>query len=297
MMMFRLNKKLNYIFNVVVLLASCLTINSQTLSDEDIKVFSKELNEKFKGLLVDPSSGVKGRGVISIGRKIVYQYDVPVDWFPYDDIKQILVKSLIEAGSDKIYIDNEIDLGYYYFKKNKLIKTLSLNWNELNKLRFSYGEYVDLTDHPKSNGLEFKIKKPLGWELEEGDGPHIVKKFVKGNKMFLVYVNETGQFLSKKEVQDLFNTETELLLDSIKKGFNINIVSYDIYSVENHPFLYISGIVSGERMGKKITGNTYLWYTFIEDQFVYFMGSNYSQEDNSSEFSLIMNSLKLLNQY
>lgn len=297
-MVFKRNKRLYDILIYLMLFTSCLTINGQVMSDKDIKSYAEKLNQDITGLILDSKTGMKGRGVISIGRKIIYQYDVPDDWYPFDDIKQVVVKGILDNGNEKFYVLREVDLSYFYFKNDKLFKSLNIDWEEFKTLRFSYADYVDLTNHPKSNGLEFKIKKPLGWELEEGDGPHIVKKFVDDDKMFLVYVNEIGQFFSKKEIQELFESEIDSFLESIEQSFDFKIISHDVYSIENHPFLYVNGIIKQERMGIEISGKTHLWYTFIEDQFVYFMGSNYSQEvDNSYEFYSIMNSLKLLNQY
>ena len=51
------------------------------------------------------------------------------------------------------------------------------------------GEYYFSNGHPKSKGLNFQIKKPLGFEQSEGDRPNIVQKWQK-NK------NETSKYLS-----------------------------------------------------------------------------------------------------
>lgn len=64
---------------IFLFLTSSLTGFGQTLSMSDIKVISEEINTQIKGVVLDPSTGVKGRGVISVGRKLIYQYDVPED--------------------------------------------------------------------------------------------------------------------------------------------------------------------------------------------------------------------------
>ena len=40
---------------------------------------------------------------------------------------------------------------------------------------------MSFKDHPKSKGANFKIKKPLNMELEEGDRPNIVTRFNQKN--------------------------------------------------------------------------------------------------------------------
>lgn len=290
--------KLKYLI-VFFFLTISLTINGQNTSIEDIKTFSKKLNNELKGLVIDPSTGVKGRGVISVGRKLIYQYDVPEDWYPFDDIKQVLVKNLIEEGNEKMYVNFKLDVGYYYYKNDKVIKTLSIDWEEFNTFRFTYGDYINLTNHPKSNGLEFKLKKPLGWEVKEGDGPHIVKKFTSDKKVYVIYVNETGQFFTKKEVNDFFENERDRnqFINEFGENGGFNFKTNKVVTIENHPFIYVNGTIKQERMGIELNGNVHLWMSLIEDQFIYLMGSSFSEEDFYMDFFKITNSLKLLNQY
>ena len=103
-MVFKRNKRLYDILIYLILFTSCLTINGQVISDKDIKSYAEKLNQDITGLILDSKTGVKGRGVISIGRKIIYQYDVPDDWYPFDDIKQVVVKGILDNGSEKFYV-------------------------------------------------------------------------------------------------------------------------------------------------------------------------------------------------
>lgn len=277
-------------------ITSSLTGFGQTLSMSDIKVISEEINTQIKGVVLDPSTGLKGRGVISVGRKLIFQYDVPEDWGFFDDGREILLNNTFENGNNKLYVNGEIDLGFQYFKNNRMIKSVFIQWEEL---RFKLGEYLDLTNHPKSNGLEYKIKKPLGWKIKEGNGPHIVKKFISDKKSYLIYVNETGQFFSKKEVKEFFEngTDREELINEFGENGGYNFKNNKVVTIENHPFIYVNGTIKQERMGIEVNGNVHLWMSFIEDQFIYFMGSSYSDNDYFTEFFKITNSIKLLNQY
>jgi hypothetical protein len=273
----------------------------QRVSDDHLKKISKELRKEFTGLVIDQSTGLRGRGVISFGRKLILQYDVPENWYPFDDLKQVLVRNLIDNGNEKMYINGEIDLGYYYYKNNKLIKSISIDWEEFDKLRFTLGEFIELTNHPKSNGLEIKLKRPLGWEVREGDGPHIVKKFVNEQKIYLMYVKEIGQFVSKDEVNSFFKNDSdvkEFILGMIgKNGDDFKVKNQKVVTIENYPFLYFSDNVAKERMGIEVKGVQHYWISFLEDQMIYFMGSSLSNEDYYNDFYKITNSIKLLNQY
>ena len=286
-----------FIFVFLFTTFNCL---GQRVTEDDIKKASVELNKKIIGVVIDPSTGIKGRGVISFGRKLIFQYDVPENWYPYDDFKQTLVRNLIDNGNEKMYIKGEFDVGYYYYKNNKLIKSLTIDWEEFDKLRFDLGEFVELTNHPKSNGLEIKLKRPLGWEVKEGDGPHIVKKFVHEQKIYLMYVKEIGQFFSKDEVNSFFKNDSdvkEFILGMIEKNEDdFKLKNHKVVTIENHPFLYFSDTVTKERMGKGFEIISHYWVSFLEDQLIYFMGGSISSEDYN-EFFKITNSIKLLNQY
>lgn len=283
---------------IIIFIALTFSLNlvSQVFSVEDIKSYSSMLNDRIKGITIDPATGVKGRGVISIERKLIFQYDVPEDWYPLHNIKEVLTRSLIESGNTSLYLEGKVDVGYFYYKSDRVIKMVNIDWKDL---KFKLGDYIELTNHPKSNGLEFKLKVPLGWDAEEGNGPHIVKKFSADGKIYLIYVKETGQFLSKKDVRDLFSNETEAQ-EFVNEFFNneeLKLNNSKFVTIENHPFVYSHGTLRKERMGVEIEGKVHLWFSFIEDQYIYFMGTSYSNEDYKNEFFEITNSIKLLNQY
>ena len=294
-MVFRKKRRLKDIVIYFFLIYN-LSLYGQTFTEKKIQTLSENLNKEFKGVVVDPSSGVKGRGVYSLGRKLIFQYDVPEDWGFFDDGREILLNSIFENGNNKLYVDGEIDLGYQYFKDNRMIKSVFIQWEEL---RFKLGEYLDLTNHPKSNGLEYKIKKPLGWKIKEGNGPHIVKTFSSDDKIYMIYINETGQFFSKKEVREFFEngTDREEFINEFGKNGGYDFKTNKVVTIENHPFIYVNGTIKKERMGVTVNGKVHLWISFIEDQFIYFMGSSYSDGDYFIEFFKITNSIKLLNQY
>lgn len=199
------NKELKGV--LFLLLIYCSSVNGQTITEKDIKKLSIEINKKFLNF-EDPYTGIKGRGVIPIGEKLIFQYNVPEEWYPPGDIKEVLINNLIISGNHKMFVKYKIDRSFYYFKNNRIIKTVNVNWEELNQ--FKLGKYLELTSHPKSNGLEYKIRPPINWEIKEGDRPHIVKKFINEQMMYLILVNETGQFFTKNEVKELFQTDSDI---------------------------------------------------------------------------------------
>ena len=86
---------------IIIFIALTFSLNlvSQVFSVEDIKSYSSMLNDRIKGITIDPATGVKGRGVISIERKLIFQYDVPEDWYPLHNIKEVLTRGSISSIS------------------------------------------------------------------------------------------------------------------------------------------------------------------------------------------------------
>ena len=44
------------------------------------------------------------------------------------------------------------------------------------------GDYFKSKGHPKAKGVNFKIKRPLGFEQMEANRPNIVQKWIKNPK-------------------------------------------------------------------------------------------------------------------
>jgi hypothetical protein len=276
---------------ILTILLGGVLVRGQKMTDDDIKVLSKELHEKFISF-EDETLGVSGRGVTSVGRKLIFQYYVSENWIPNPDLKNELIKSLYNSESHSTYVKDEIDLGFYYFKQNSLVKSINVSWKDL---QFRLGDYIDLTGHLKSNGLEFKIKVPLGWEVKEGTGPHIVKTFKGGDGIFLIYVKEIGGFFSNQEVREMFLNESERIdfLNEIFVDDNFKLEKQKIVSIENHPFIHVTGNQKGERMGLNFEFQVHYWVTIIEDQVLYLGGMGFENKDYFNQTFQITNTLKL----
>lgn len=274
---------------------SYITVTSQEMTEVDIKEMTKELNGKFNSY-EDPITGIKGKGVSSLGRKIIFQYTVPNDWMPNDNLKEDLIMSLFEVDDNQFYVREKIDLGFYYFKDFRLVKSISVGWKDI---RFRLGDYLDLSNHEKSNGLEYKIRVPLGWKVEEGAGPHIVKKFTGGGRMYLIFIDEFGQFFSREEVFEFMSDDSTRLqfIELMFEGVDFDLDTSELVVIEQHPFIYFTGTQKGERMGIKMNSRVHYWVTLIEDQVFYLGGTSLDGEEYFPDFFKITNSLKLISQY
>lgn len=287
-------KKISRKWKIVtlIIIMGTILVRGQSMTDKELKKFSKELNKEFV-LFQDEISGISGRNVTSIGRKLIFQYNVPSEWTPNWNLKDELIKSLYNVESHSMYVEEQIDLGFIYFNDNKLVKSIDVNWEEL---EFRLGDYLDLSTHPKSNGLELKVKVPLGWEIKEGTGNHIVKTLNGRDILYLIFISETGKFLPSQEVEESFSKESfrdNFITEFFdKKDFVLE--KQKLVTIEHHPFIQVTGIQKGERMGIEMEHQVYYWVTLIEDQLLYVGGMGFERSKNYYEkLYRITNSLKL----
>ena len=113
-----------YLKLILILLINLLVFSgqsySQSFSESDIKKLANQVNEQLRGL--DIGNGITARGCMSIGRTLIYQYDVPSYWEPPVNIKEELIANLKTAGAAKTYFLYNIDVDFYYYKGNSLKK-------------------------------------------------------------------------------------------------------------------------------------------------------------------------------
>lgn len=142
----------------------------------------------------------------------------------------------------------------------------------------------------KSQGLKIKVFYPCEYEINDGERPHIVKKFStqKGQINIMLTINKLPQRLSEKEAKLLLSDE------SLKDMGN------DLGTVLSVRRTNIDGFTSGEilfdAINNKPVGNIYsknLLYFFIYDK--YYIQLTYSclglenkklAEENFTKFSL-----------
>ena len=101
-------------------------------------------------------------------------------------------------------------------KRSLLIFFFVLNLSLVGQNTFKLGEYVSIKNHPKSKGVDLKLRAPIGWELKEGDRPNIVKKFTKDGSTYLILIKENMTFFSRKmsrEVLEDASTRKELITE------------------------------------------------------------------------------------
>jgi hypothetical protein len=288
-------------FLTIVLLVSYFAVTAQSFTENDLKTMAREINTQLKG--TDLGNGITVRGCIAYNRTLVYQYDVDEFWFPPENMKEDLISNFKEAGNAKIFFNNDIDVDFHYYFGNKLQKRVSIKSNEFSDLNFDLGNYISIEGHPKAKGVNLKLKPPVGWAIEEGDRPNIVKKFVYDNNSYMIIVKDNITFFSRNEVRELLEDDVyvnEFISDASSFLQYPEILNHVIVTIDKYPTLVFTMKGQMERSGIKMSLIFKNWIIFYEDKIVFLQcGGINNNEFYTLEglFNLITNSVIFPEQY
>lgn len=256
-----------------VVLALCFFtygLFGQIFTESDIKKLAGQLNLQLKG--VDLGNDIKAKGCFSIGRTLVYQYNVHSYWEAPQNIKEEVISNLITIGAAKTYFLNDIDVEFHYYKGNTIIKKVSIKSKEFSSYYFKLGDYISIKDHPKAKGVNMKIKVPIGWEVKEGNRPNIVKKFTNEENMYLILTKNNVTFFSRNQILEALaddNYKDELIQDYISILTNPLVLEKEIVTIDTYPTLKIKIKGEMERSGISLPLIMTCWTIFYEDKIVF----------------------------
>ena len=137
---------------------------------------------------------------------------------------------------------------------NKLIILLFIPLVSFGQL----GDYYFSNGHPKAKGLNFQIKKPLGFEQNEADRPNIVQKWYKNktdnNKMvsFMILVKKEDEFkgISKEDWTQYLKYEGGI--KDMASGLP-NSSNYKFITIDNYPGVITDAEMKMERLDLSVT--------------------------------------------
>ncbi|WP_213524382.1 hypothetical protein [Nonlabens sp.] len=254
----------------IILSLFALPIFGQSFSESDIKELANQVNEQIKG--VDIGNGITAKGCLALGRTLIYQYDVPDYWEAPSNIKEELISNLKTAGAAKNYFLYDIDVDFYYYKGNSLIKKVSVKSNEFSTYNFELGEYLSIKDHIKSKDVNLKLKVPQGWEVKEGDRPNIVKKFTKDGNTYLILIKDNMTFFSRSESKELLSDKSfvnEFVEESSSFMKNSGVIDKSVVTIDTYPSVTFKVRGKMERSGITIPMIMRCWVVFYEDKIVF----------------------------
>ena len=179
----------------------------------------------------------------------------------------------------------------YYNNKGIIYKNINYS------LSTQLGEYLSIKDHPKAKGVNMKIQVPIGWDIMEGDRPNIVKKFVKGDDVYLIQIRDNVTFFTRKQSRETIQKDN-FVNDLIQKenSFlkNLEVLEQSIVTIDTYPAIQSKVKGDYEQMGYKVTFIMKSWIIFYEDKYIILQsmgGNNSNFYENEQLYSLITNSV------
>ena len=285
---------------ILLLLFVPLVSLGQTTSTEQIKEFAEKMNEELPYTM--PGTNVTLQNISAMGRTIIYTYQVPEGWIPFEDIKTQLLNTL-SLDLKKLYSNEQINLMYNYFRDGGLVKGVRISYRDFNLPKLnSLGDYISYKSHPKAKGVNIKIKDPLGFEKLEGDRPNIVAKYNNKdeNLVYTVLIIELPLFFSRNEIKEyVFNENSDLLANEFVKEFRGELISSRYTEIDNYSAIEFVFDLEKDILNQKISMRSVAWYIYYEDRIIALNGGTTKAnfEKYKYIFSLITNSILFEEQY
>jgi hypothetical protein len=168
------------------------------------------------------------------------------------------------------------------------------------------GDYYTAKGHPKAKGLNFQIKKPLGFEQMEGDRPNIVQKWIKNPKdnntmvQFMVLVKNMPQEMQIQKSEWIQYLKFENGVEELVNIVGKNVSKGKYYVLDRYPGIYYENMEVGERMGFTFTFYTKTVQVYLEKHHLTISMTSADKgllEENTKLFHLLANSVIFPDQY
>lgn len=285
---------------------------AQKISPEQLTEFARQIEEEQKG--DDVGDGVILIGCRSFDRTLVYEYEVPKDWFPFMDSEENIIKNLKKTGNQKVFVQGQINSQYIYYRDDRIIEEITISpddfLNEIEyeekpkvKIDFGLADYISLKDLPKAKGVNMKIQPPKNWEVNDGNRPNIARIFSKDGRTYSILVKDNVSFFSRNEIKELLedNEFTKDMIAGLSEAFkDPKVLKREIVTVDTYPT--IEYMIKGNREQMGINMNLIIkgWVIFYEDKIISLQGATLSNEDSESYgllYDQITNSVVFPDQY
>jgi hypothetical protein len=287
-----------------VLLISGSLMFSQRISDEEVRESIEIAKSKLDLPFKIPGTDVVMLDMTTIGRNILFTYEVNEDWYPVENGREQIIESLSEKEK-KVYIEQDVGLMYHYVRGKSIISRVYIPSSELGeKTKLTdLGDYVSFKSHPKAKGVNIKIKQPVNFELLEGARPNIVAKFnnKKNNLVYLIQINHSPYFISRTSLSAELSSQSEVESFALEfiSSLDAEYVSSKLVAVDQYPAIEIIYDQSIEAAGQKKQMRVVSWVIPYEDKLINLSG--FSDESNFDKnyyvFFNITNSVVFEDQY
>jgi len=268
--------KMKYIILFTFLISSSLMF-SQRLSDEKLKESIEMVISKMDLPFEIPGTDVTMIDVTTVGRNILYTYEVGEYWYPAENGREQLIESLTDKEK-KIYIEQEVGLMYHYVRDQSIVYRAYITSSELGeKTKLTdLGDYVSFKSHPKAKGVNIKVKQPISFEFIEGARPNVVAKFNNKENIltYIVHINYFPYFISRTSIKNELSSPSEVKSFALEfiSDLDVEYVSSKLVAVDQYPAVEIIYDQPLEILEQKKQMRIVSWIIPYEDKLISLSG-------------------------
>jgi hypothetical protein len=271
----------------LLLLLFCLfielsTSQSYSLAEVDARI-ERELresasryNRELRGLDVN---GAVIRGCYASGKTLIMQYDVSSRWYPNPNGKSDIIAMSRESGVAESHFRDGISNEYQYYRDGRLLHTIHIDSWEYGV--FKLGEVLSIKGHRKSMGVNMQVRVPVGWEVEEGDRPHVVKKFSYGMNTFSITITEGAGRVTREESAAYFSDRdvVHAFANRISSSYGGELLSHRVITIDRYPALEVTFTMNVERAGIELSNLHFRSWTILYGSKVITLGAGSTASD------------------
>ena len=152
-------------------------------------------------------------------------------------------------------------------------------------------EWFNTKSHPKSTGLEIKLKVPHSFKLEEGDRPHIVQRFreMDGDILGAIHTLLINQIPSTEGEQDVTLQPEWVSKEWVVEMLELkpaDVLSYEKVSIDGIPFAAIECKELKESTTGSIETTSLRYFTVFKNRMIMLSFSNTSTANLSRNHML-----------
>jgi hypothetical protein len=157
--------------------------------------------------------------------------------------------------------------------------------------------YAYFEKNPKTNGIDFKVRIPQKWKVEDGSRPHIVAKIEKDDlSTFMIIISNGSTFISRNTAKQIYADgciEQSIYEEFSSRYAYVNLIdAYDVY-INSYPtrksvFRCVKDIPFGSKTIQLECVDT-VWTIFCEDNVIQFMAA--CPKKDYDEISFIFNDI------
>lgn len=160
---------------------------------------------------------------------------------------------------------------------NSFSETLTdpeITTGEYSSVSFELGDYVSIKDHPKSQGVNFRLRPPKRWLIYEGEVGGNVYRFWDKQGTVVVGVGDMPTFRTRANYREYYSDDSKIsaVAEDLLPCTSGKLIDFGLVTIGRHPAIKLEYACNSEINGTYIDSFSIHWVILYEDKTVSLMG-------------------------